>query len=117
VSFISPRVDDQTQAVLVKGRMAGNGNLRSSQLVRARIVWHTTDGLTIPLLAVVRINGQPFVFVAEGTNGNLVASQRLVRVGQIVGNDIVLLSGLVPGDRIVVSGVQRLANGAPIRTS
>ena len=117
VTFISPRVDDQTQSILVKARLAGDGHLRSSQLVRARIVWRKVEALAIPVLSVVRINGQPFVFVAQEKDGRLVATQRLVRVAQIVDNDIVVTSGLTPGERIVVSGVQKLDNGMPIRTS
>ncbi len=79
VTFISPRVDDQTQSILVKARLAGDGRLRSSQNVRARIVWRRVEALAIPVLSVVRINGQPFVFVAEEKDGRLVASQRRVR--------------------------------------
>src|SRR6202030_95060 len=40
ISFISPHVDEQTQSILVKGVVANpTGVLRSSQFVRARIVW------------------------------------------------------------------------------
>ncbi|MGE5359427.1 MAG: efflux RND transporter periplasmic adaptor subunit [Bacteroidales bacterium] len=115
VSYVSPTVDDQTQSVLVKGRLPGNGNVRSLQFVRARIIWQTTNSLVVPVLAVQRINGQPFVFVAEQDGGRLVAHQRAVEVGEIVGNNYRIVQGLEPGERVVVSGVQRLANGAPIR--
>ena len=117
VTFIATRVDDQTQSILVKARLAGDGRLRSSQLVRARIVWRKVEALAIPVLAVVRINGQPFVFVAQERDGRLVASQRQVRLAQVVDNNVVVTSGLAPGERIVVSGVQKLDNGVPIRTS
>jgi RND family efflux transporter MFP subunit len=119
ISFISPRVDDQTQSVLVKGRLTGNGMLRSAQFVRARIVWRTSRALAIPILAVTRINGQPFVFVVQEKDGHLSATQRLVGLGPLVGNgnDVVVLNGLAAGERIVVSGVQKLGNGAPIRVS
>ena len=117
VTFISPRVDDQTQSILVKARLAGDGRLRSSQNVRARIVWRKVEALAIPVLSVVRINGQPFVFVAKEKDGRLVASQRRVVVAQIVDDNIVVTSGLTPGERIVVSGVQKLDDGTPIRTS
>jgi len=114
VSFVSSRVDDTTQSVLAKGIVANPGSLRAQQFVRAVVVWHTDEGLLIPVLSVTRINDQYFVFVAEEKDGGLVASQQPVRVGQIVGNDYVVRSGLEAGRRIVVSGVQKLANGAPI---
>jgi RND family efflux transporter MFP subunit len=123
ISFISPHVDDQTQTVLVKGAVGNPGaSLRASQFVRARIVWKTADGLTIPITAVSRINGQFFAFVAEdakepqpaGRGPGLVARQRVIKVGSIVGDDYAVLSGIAPGERVVVSGVQKLADGAPI---
>ncbi len=117
ITYVSPTVDYQTQSVLVKGRLTGSTNLRSLQFVRARIVWSTKPGLVVPVLAVQRINGQPFVFVAEGTDGRLVARQRPITVGEIVGNDYRVLNGLAPGDRVVVSGVQKLMNGVPIRAT
>ncbi len=115
VVFVSPRVDDATQSVLVKGRLRAGEGLRASQYVRARIVWRTVQGITVPVLALLRVNGQPFVFVARDKDGRLVAQQRLIRVGPMVGNDIIVREGLTAGERLVVSGVQKLADGVPIR--
>jgi RND family efflux transporter MFP subunit len=46
--------------------------------------------------------------------GGLVAHQKSVQLGDLVGNDYVVLSGLQAGDRIVAAGVQKLADGMPI---
>ncbi|HVC21521.1 MAG TPA: hypothetical protein VNE16_15715, partial [Vicinamibacterales bacterium] len=89
----------------------------SAQYVRARIVWRTTTGLVVPVLSITRINGQPFVFVAEQQHGHLVARQQLVQLGGIVGNNQVVLGGLTAGQQIVVSGIQRLFDGASIRAA
>ena len=118
VDFISPRVDDQTQSVLVKGQVRNpDGRLRSSQNVRALIVWKTTEGLVLPVTAALRISGQFFAFVAEDAGGQLVAKQRAIKVGPIAGNNYPVLDGIKPGDRVVVSGVQKLADGAPIQAT
>ena len=115
VSFISPRVDTNTQSVLVKGVIRNpGGQLRSQQFVHTRIVWATREGLTVPVLAVSRVSGQPFIFVAEAQNGQQVARQRPVKLGPIVGDSYSVLEGVKPGDRVVVSGVQKLADGVPI---
>jgi RND family efflux transporter MFP subunit len=115
VTFVSPRVDAGTQSVLVKG-IVGNpeGRLRSQQFVRARIVWATREGLTVPVLAVTRVSGQNFVFVAEQQGGGTVARQRPVKLGPIVGDAYTVLGGLQAGERVVVSGVQKIGDGAPI---
>jgi len=116
LSFISPHVDDQTQSVLVKAAVPNaDGRLRASQYVRARVVWKTTDGIAIPVTAVLRVSGQIFAFVAEDAGGKLVARQRAIKVGPIAGDSYPVLGGLKAGERIVVSGVQKLADGAPIQ--
>jgi multidrug efflux pump subunit AcrA (membrane-fusion protein) len=66
------------------------------------------------VLAVSRISGQHFAFVAEEEKGGLVARQRPVQVGEIVGNDYVVLGGIAPGDRVIVSGTQFLRDGVPV---
>jgi RND family efflux transporter MFP subunit len=116
VSFISPHVDDQTQGVLVKGLVQNRGNqLRASQYVRARIIWKTTDGLVLPVTSVLRINGRFFAFVAEDSGGTLVAKQRPITVGPIVGDNYSVLDGIKPGERVVTAGAQKLADGVPIQ--
>jgi RND family efflux transporter MFP subunit len=114
VSFISPHVEGASQAILVKGIVANTGGLRSDQFVRAKIVWKKTKGLLIPLVAVTRVSGQYFAFVAEGKPGALVAKQRAVKLGSIVGNDYIVLEGIKSGEQVIVSGVQKLADGAPV---
>jgi RND family efflux transporter MFP subunit len=115
VSFISARVDDQTQSILVKANVSnGTLALRASQFVRARVIWKTTSQLVVPVTAVLRINGQFFAFVGEEAGGKLVAHQRAIKVGPITGNDYPVMEGIKAGERIVVSGAQKLADGGPI---
>jgi RND family efflux transporter MFP subunit len=120
VNFVSPRVDDQTQSILVKGLVRNPERaMRVSQSVRAQIVWKTGTGIVVPVTAPLRINGQYFAFVAEeikGADGKpaLVARQRAIKVGPIAGDNYPVLEGLKAGDRIVVSGTQKLADNAPI---
>jgi RND family efflux transporter MFP subunit len=118
ITFVAPRVDDQTQTVLAKSLLRGQtpASLRVLQFVRARIVWREVQGLKIPVTAVVRISGQYFCFVAEpGQGGGLVARQKPIEVGQVIGNDYVLKSGLKAGDKVIVSGIQKIGDGAPVR--
>src|SRR6266508_558794 len=90
------------------------GSLRTSQFIRARIVWGPHEGPVVPVLAVSRISGQYFAFVAEEKNGALVARQRPLKVGEMTGNGYVVREGIRPGDRVIVSGTQFLVDGAPV---
>jgi multidrug efflux pump subunit AcrA (membrane-fusion protein) len=69
------------------------------------------------VISVSRIGGQYFVFVAEEQNGKLVAHQKPLKIGEIVDNDYVVLDGVKPGDKVIVSGTQFLVDGAPVAES
>jgi len=115
ISFISPQVDNTTQTVLVKARIAnGNDALRQSQFIRARIVWGTHQSPEVPILAVSRLAGQYFAFVAEPQKGGFVAKQKPLTIGQTVGNDFEVRDGIKPGDKVIISGTQFLMDGAPV---
>lgn len=116
ITFISPQVDNTTQTVLVKARIAnGNDALRQSQFIRARVVWGTHQSPEVPMLAVTRLSGQYFAFVAEPQNGgSYVAKQRPITVGQTVGNDFEVRDGIKPGDKVIISGTQFLMDGMPV---
>ena len=115
VTFVAPSVDPQTQTVLAKAALDQPGAFRTDQFVRARIVWRSAPGLTIPLVAVTRVNGRYFAFVAEtGAGGATVARQRAIELGPLTGNDYVVEKGLSTGDRLIVSGVQKIGDGAPV---
>jgi RND family efflux transporter MFP subunit len=115
ITFISPQVDTDTQTVLAKAMIENaQAKLRIAQQVRAQVTWGTGAGQKIPILAVSRINGQFFAFVAVNDGKGVVARQKLLKVGDTIGNDYAVLDGIKPGDHIIVSGLQFLQDGAPV---
>jgi len=117
VSFISPNITAQNQSILVKATFNNDRKqLRANQFVRARLIWDTRSGVLVPTTAISRLGGQDFVFVAEnkGKDGQLVATQKPIRLGRITGNKQEVISGLEANERIVVSGILQLQNGAAI---
>ncbi len=59
-------------------------------------------------------DGQYFAFVAEKGDKGLVAKQHPVKLGDIIGNDYVVISGLDAGEQLIVSGLQKIGDGAPV---
>ncbi|PPS41255.1 efflux RND transporter periplasmic adaptor subunit [Chroococcidiopsis sp. TS-821] len=129
ISFIAPQVETNAQSILAKATFNNpEGRLRSGQFVRARVIWSEEPGILIPTTAITRLAGEPFVFVAEtpqpegnapaapeGTSTpNLIARQRPVKLGNLQGNSYQVLSGVEPGEQVVVSGTLNLMDGAPI---
>ena len=117
INFISPSVDERTQTVLVKTPVSVPGTLRTDQYVRAYVIWSTAPGLTVPVTSVTRINGQWFAFVAEPGEGGkgLVAKQRALELGPVVGNNYTVVNGLKPGEKLIAAGIQKIRDGAPVQ--
>jgi len=116
ITFVSPQVDTSTQTVLAKAQIANaNDHLRTAQFIRARVIWASEERPAIPVVAVSRIGGLYFAFVAEpDQKGGFIVHQKPIQIGQIVGNNYVVLDGVKPGDKVVVSGTQFLVDGVPV---
>jgi RND family efflux transporter MFP subunit len=115
VTFVSPQVDTETQTVLAKAAVPNSSvNFRIAQQVRARITWGVHQGPAVPILSVVRINGEFFVFVASHESNGTFARQRLLKIGEPMGNFYPVNSGLKAGEHVIVSGMQFLQDGVPV---
>ena len=116
INFISQQVDNALQGILVKAPVHTSlDRFRNAQLVKARVVWSTAPAPTVPVLAVTRIGGQSFVYVATAADKGTIAKQRAVTLGDTVGNDYAVTGGLNPGDKVIVSGIQFLIDGTPVQ--
>ncbi|HME57838.1 MAG TPA: efflux RND transporter periplasmic adaptor subunit [Terracidiphilus sp.] len=115
IDFLSPQVDSTLQSILVKAPVHATPEvLRNAQMIKARVIWSTTPMAVVPVLAVTRQGGQSFVFVAQGQNGRFAARQVAVTLGDTVGNNYSISSGLNAGDRVIVSSTQYLVSGMPV---
>jgi multidrug efflux pump subunit AcrA (membrane-fusion protein) len=114
LSFVAPSVNTDNQSILVKGIFANTlGTMRSDQQVKAKIVWDRSEKVIVPAASVAHLAGQDFVFVAQGDR-EMTAKQKPVVLGEIIGNDYVVVNGLSKGEKIIMSGIQNLSDGVPI---
>ncbi len=120
VFFISPKANNENRMIQIKALYDNQNNqLRADEYIRARVIFSQRSGVVIPTSAVARIAGQNFVFVEQTQRSpqgksQLVAKQKRVKLGNIAGNNYQVLEGLQPGDKIIVSGLLNLQDGAPI---
>ncbi len=115
ITFISPQADQETQTVLAKAAVPNaKANLRIAQQVRAQVDWGTRQGPVIPVLAVQRINGEYFAFIAVNEGKGAVARQKQMSLGEMTGNDYAVLGGVKAGDHLIISGTQFLQDGMPV---
>lgn len=68
------------------------------------------ERVQIPYKAVSEQMGEFFVFVSQDT----IAKQHKVKLGPRVGTDVVIMSGLNAGDKVITDGFQRLRDGGKI---
>jgi multidrug efflux pump subunit AcrA (membrane-fusion protein) len=113
VDFVSPEVDSTLQGILVKAPVHSE-ILRNAQIVKAKVIWSTKSMAVVPVLAVIRQGEQSFVFVMQKQNGMAVAHRTPVVLGDTVGNNYAIVSGLSAGDRVIVTGIQFLVDGMPV---
>lgn len=121
VYFISPVINNNnTQVILIKAVLNNsNSQLQTQQLVRARVIWNQRSGVLVPNVAVSRVAGQTFVYVAQTQTSaqgvsQLIARQKLVKLGNTRGNNSQVIEGLQPEDNIIISGLLNLRDGISI---
>lgn len=116
ISFVSPRIDEQDQLLLVKAQVPrGDARFRNDQLVHAHVIWSESPAVVLPFYAVSRLAGQLFAFTAEKNGSGYVAKQQQLQVGDMSGPDYVVLGGIKEGDPIVESNVQMMVDGMAIQ--
>ena len=68
------------------------------------------ERVQIPYKAITEQMGEFFVFVSQDT----IARQEKVRIGPRIGSDVVIMSGLKEGDKVITDGFQRLKDKGKI---
>ena len=115
VDFISPEVDSTLQEILVKAPVDTSLEVvRNAQMVKANIIWSTKPMAVVPVLAVTRQGEESFVYVVQQQGPMTIAHRTSVVLGETVGNNYSIASGLNTGDKVVVSGTQFLVDGMPV---
>ena len=111
--FIDRAVNVKTGTLRVRAEFSNKKKLlRPGMFARVRIDLGTRkDSLEVPERAIVELQGKTFLWIITPEN---TASQRPVKVGELVNSKVSILEGIKPGERIVVEGLQKAREGAPV---
>jgi RND family efflux transporter MFP subunit len=110
VSEIAPSADSNSRTFLVKMDLPAVPGLRAGQFGRVAVPVGEISALYVPAPAVVQRGQMELVFIA--INGR--AQMRIVKTGKHVGGEIELVSGVDPGEPVVVDGSGNLVDGQPV---
>lgn len=117
LTFVGTAVDGQnrTFAVEIAVDDAG-GRLKPGMVAKIQAPRRTIENaLTVPRDAVLRSAEGYIVYVVEEREGRTVVRAAPVTTGPGAAGEVVVDSGLEPGDRVVVVGQQQLADGDAVR--
>lgn len=112
VRFVSPSVAAATRALTLEAIVPnGDNRLKPGFFATAQIEQATMlPGLLVPAAAVRTVSGTARVFVVNGDR----VEERVVMVGQAVGERVEVTSGVKVGERVVASGVERVVDGVRV---
>jgi RND family efflux transporter MFP subunit len=104
---VSPAADAASRTFLIKLNLPQENELRAGQFGRAAIPVGMADSIRVPASAVLQRGQMEMVFVARDGQAGL----RLVKTGKRIGDEVEILSGLAPGDRIITAKISTLVDG------
>lgn len=113
VAQIYPTADKAQRTVSVKlalpaGSRAAPGMYALAWIAQAAGNGPSASAPAIPLSAVAQRGSQPLAFVVDGEGR---ASMRILRLGDVTADRVAVLSGLVPGERVVANPAPNLKSG------
>jgi membrane fusion protein, multidrug efflux system len=106
-----PRVDAASRSLLIRCAVTGEPELLPGASASIVLPLRTDSALLVPALAIAPSNEGRRVFIATGGS----AHAKTVEVGERVGDRVQILSGLAPGDTVIVSQLLRLREGLAVR--
>ncbi|MBA3016037.1 MAG: efflux RND transporter periplasmic adaptor subunit [Proteobacteria bacterium] len=113
VAEIAPVADAISRSAVVKLDLEPSPSLRPGQFVRVILPGVSTKILLVPETAVSVFGQMERIFVIDNNTINM----RLVRTGLNRDGKVEILSGLNPGEQVVVQAVNTLRDGQPARVT
>lgn len=116
LSTIDNQIDSTTGTVKLRAVFPNDDEeLFPNQFVNVHLITKTLHGATVVPSSAVQTGAQgAFVYLASDNSS---VSVRPVKLGPSDGNNVTVTEGLLPGDDVVIDGVDRLRDGASIRVA
>jgi membrane fusion protein (multidrug efflux system) len=112
IDVIDGQFDKTTGAITVRAKFSNpDGLLRSGNTGKIRLSLQHNNALVVPQVATIEVQDKVFVFVLA--DSNKVKKQAITIIGK-AGTNYLVKDGLKAGDQIVMSGLDRLQEGAVI---
>lgn len=111
IAAVDSRIDPVSRAFRTRALIPNpDSTLPAGMFLSLTLVLAEAEHVTVPEEAIVFQAAQTYVFVAEEG----VAKRRTVLTGQRRGGMIAITEGLAAGEEVIVRGLQRVRDGAPL---
>jgi multidrug efflux system membrane fusion protein len=116
LSTIDNEIDQSTGTLKLRSEFSNQGyELFPNQFVNARLLVQEKTGIVLlPTTAIQRNSNSTYVYLIEPDS---TVTVRNITVGTTEGDQSEITSGLQPGDQVVMTGVDKLTEGAKVRIS
>jgi len=113
IVFLDRAVDVKTGTLRMRAAFPNTEKLlRPGMFARIKVgLGLRPDSILVPERAVAELQGKNFVWVIGADDK---ATQRAVKVGDTIGENVLILEGVKVGERIVIEGLQKVREGAPV---
>jgi multidrug efflux pump subunit AcrA (membrane-fusion protein) len=114
VDSVSPAPDPRGQLYSVRVRIPNeNGSIKGGMIAKLKLPLEARpDAVVAPEKALFSESGSDYAFVAaKKPDGSYKAEKRELRLGESDGESVEILEGLSPGELVVVSGKELIADG------
>jgi membrane fusion protein (multidrug efflux system) len=113
LTALDSRVDPVTRSMTVRATVPNpDGRIRSGMFVSVRLVGGPRSVMIVPEESLVPEGENQYVFVLENDR----VSKREVTLGQRRPGEVEILAGVEVGERVVVEGTQKIADGVQVQT-
>lgn len=111
--FVDNEVSTNTATVAVYGDFENKDEtLVPGSYVQVALLFDDGKTILVPQAALAQDENGFYAFVVNGEN---VAVERRLQLGDVIGNKQIVKIGLNAGDKVVIKGVQKLKNGTPVQ--
>ncbi|WP_136067703.1 efflux RND transporter periplasmic adaptor subunit [Modicisalibacter radicis] len=118
IEAVAPTVDESSRTLDVRAKLSNAERLlRPGMFADVRTLAPDTVNVpTLPRTALAFNTYGDYVFrIAENDQGQTIAQRTQVSIGRLRGDQVEIVDGLAPGDRVVATGQLRLRDGQPIK--
>jgi membrane fusion protein (multidrug efflux system) len=117
VNVVQTIIDPTTRTFTIEAKIPSNASLKPNQVAQVKILDYTAaNTIVVPLNVVQSDEKGKYVYVMEKKGDKMIATKRIVTVGESFGNGIEIKTGLNANDQLITEGYQNLYEGQVVAT-